>query len=66
MNRAIKFYTAILGGRLNMRAEGEMKNYWASVNIAKTEFWLVKPEKSEKDLAYSTFVVKDIKKTVGD
>ncbi len=48
-----------------MRAPGDMKNYWASVNVGKTEFWLIRPEKREKrDLAYSTFVVKDIKKTV--
>ena len=49
-----------------MRAPGEMKNSWASVNLGRTEFWLVRPEKHEKrDLAYSAFVVKDIKKTVG-
>ncbi len=65
MDRAIKFYTKALGGSLNMRAPGDMKNYWASVNVGKTEFWLIRPEKREKrDLAYSTFVVKDIKKTV--
>ncbi len=65
MDRAIRFYTRTLGGSLNMRAQGEMKNYWASVNVGKEEFWLVKPEKREKrDLAYSTFIVKDIKKTV--
>jgi len=65
MDRAIKFYTKALGGSLNMRAPGDMKNYWASLNVGKTEFWLVRPEKREKrDLAYSTFVVKDIKKTV--
>ncbi len=65
MDRAIKFYTKALGGSLNMRAPGAMKNYWASVNVGKTEFWLVRPDKREKrDLAYSTFVVKDIKKTV--
>ncbi|MGI0079995.1 MAG: VOC family protein [Nitrososphaerales archaeon] len=32
MDRAIKFYTKTLGGRLQMRAEGEMKDSWASVN----------------------------------
>jgi len=48
-----------------MRAPGDMKNSWASVNLGKSEFWLVKPDKNEKrDLAYSAFVVKDIKKTV--
>ena len=65
MHRAIEFYTRSLGGSLNMRGQGEMKNYWASVNVGKEEFWLVKPEKREKrDLAYSTFIVRDIKKTV--
>ena len=65
MDRAVKFYTRTLGGSLNMRAKGEMKNYWASVNVGKSEFWLIKPEKREKrELAYSTFIVKDIKKTV--
>jgi predicted enzyme related to lactoylglutathione lyase len=66
MDRALKFYTKTLGGSLNMRAPGDMRNSWASVNLGKAEFWLVRPEKHEKrDLAYSTFVVKDIKKTVG-
>jgi predicted enzyme related to lactoylglutathione lyase len=65
MERAIKFYTDTLGGSLNMRAEGEMKNEWASVNVGKTEFWLIRPEKRErKALAYSTFIVKDIKQAV--
>jgi predicted enzyme related to lactoylglutathione lyase len=65
MDRAIRFYTHTLGGSLNMRGQGEMKDYWASINVGKAEFWLVKPEKREKrDLAYSTFIVKDIKKTV--
>jgi len=67
MDRAIKFYTDVLGGSVNMRAEGEMKDYWASINVGKSEFWLIKSEKREKrTLAYSTFVVKDIKKTVGN
>jgi len=65
MNRAVKFYTKSLGGSLNMRATGDMRNYWASVNVGKSEFWLIRPEKREKrDLAYSTFIVKDIKKMV--
>jgi len=65
MGRALKFYTKTLGGSLNMRAKGDMKNSWASVSLGKSEFWLVTPKKPEKrDLAYSVFVVKDIKKTV--
>jgi predicted enzyme related to lactoylglutathione lyase len=65
MDRAIGFYTKTLGGSLNMRAEGERRNYFASVSLGKTQFWLVKPEKREKrDLAYTTFIVNDIKRAV--
>ena len=65
MDRALRFYTKILGGSLNMRPKGEMRNSWASINVGKAEFWLVRPEKQEKrDLAYSAFVVKNIKRTV--
>ncbi|MBM3898238.1 MAG: VOC family protein [Thaumarchaeota archaeon] len=67
MDRAIKFYTDVLGGKLNMRAEGEVNDTWASLSIGKNDFWLVKPEKFEKrDLAYTTFIVKKIKETVND
>lgn len=65
MDRALKFYTGALGGRLLMRGDGEMKNYWASVKVAKSEFWLVTPQKHEKrDLSYSVFVVKNIRSSV--
>jgi predicted enzyme related to lactoylglutathione lyase len=66
MDRAIKFYTKVLGGTLEMRPEGEMKDMWASVNIGKETFWLVRPSSREKkpDLAFSTFIVKDIKSEV--
>lgn len=65
MDRAIKFYTGTIGGKLNMRAEGDMKEVWASVNVGKSEFWLVQPQKREKrELAYTTFIVEDIKETV--
>ena len=65
MDRAIRFYTKILGGSVNMRAEGDRRNYFASVSLGKEQFWLVKPEKREKrELAYTTFIVKDIKRTV--
>jgi len=63
MNRAIKFYTSKLGGKLSMRGEGDMKNFWASVKIGRQEFWLISGAK-KAELAYSTFVVKDIKDTV--
>ena len=61
MKRAVKFYTESLGGKLNMKAEKE----YASINIGKTQFWLIIPSKEEKrELAYSTFIVDDIKTTV--
>jgi catechol 2,3-dioxygenase-like lactoylglutathione lyase family enzyme len=67
MDRAIRFYTKILGGSVNMRAEGDRRNYFASISLGKEHFWLVKPEKRERrDLAYTTFIVKDIKRTVAD
>ncbi len=65
MNRAINFYTRALGGSLNMRGTGEMKDGWASLNVGRAEFWLVKPDRREKlKLAYNTFAVKDIKAEV--
>ncbi|SRR5712692_4823200 len=65
MNRAIKFYTEALGGKLLYRGEGEMKNSWASMKLGKEEFWLITPQEREKrTLAYSTFLVKDIKAAV--
>jgi catechol 2,3-dioxygenase-like lactoylglutathione lyase family enzyme len=69
MDRALKFYTKTLGGRLQSRPDGEMKDMWASVKIGKEEFWLVKPSESQgkkPDLAFSTFVVKNIKAEVTD
>jgi predicted enzyme related to lactoylglutathione lyase len=62
MNRAIKFYTKIVGGKVNMRGTGSMKNFWASVQLGKSEVWLIAPERREKrTLAYSTIMVKNIK-----
>jgi catechol 2,3-dioxygenase-like lactoylglutathione lyase family enzyme len=67
MDRAIKFYTKTLGGKLLHRGEGEMKDWWASVKVGRNEFWLVAPDTKEKrTLAYSTFVVKDIRSVVDD
>ena len=37
MDRAIKFYTKTLGGKLVERAPGDMKDSWASVKIGKPE-----------------------------
>jgi predicted enzyme related to lactoylglutathione lyase len=67
MRRAIKFYTKTLGGKLRMRGEGKMKGFWASLTLGENEIWLIAPQKREKrTLAYSTFLVKNIKAVVKD
>jgi len=67
MRRAIKFYTKVLGGKLRFRGEGEMKDFWASLQLGPNEIWLIAPNKQEKrELAYSTFLVKNIKAAVGE
>ena len=67
MDRALKFYTDGLGGKLISRGEGEMEDSWASVKIGKNEFWLVKPETWEKrELTYNAFVVDDISAAVSE
>jgi predicted enzyme related to lactoylglutathione lyase len=65
MDRAIRFYTKRLGAKLSERARGEMRNMWASVELAGQDVWLIAPSKREKrDLAYSTLLVKNIKSYV--
>lgn len=65
MNRAIRFYTKALGGKLTARAPGRMRNMWASVNLAGADVWLVAPDRVERrTLAYSTLLVKNIRSTV--
>lgn len=67
MSRAIKFYTNTLGGKVQMRATGQMKDSWASVKLGQEEFWLVNPpgrRQKKPDLAFNAFIVKDIKETV--
>ena len=67
MDRAVKFYTDTLGGKVLMRDTGDMKDFWASIKLSGSEFWLVSPEDKEKlELAYSVFTVEDIKAAVGD
>jgi len=67
MDRAIKFYTKMLGGELQFRGEGEMKDGWASLKLGTQEFWLISPSKREKrELAYTAFQVKDIKGFVAE
>jgi|SRR5579872_5220380 len=68
MERAIKFYKK-LGGKVQSRASGDMKDSWASLKIGREEFWLVNPpgkQPKKVDLAFFTFVVKDIQQTVAD
>jgi predicted enzyme related to lactoylglutathione lyase len=65
MDRAIKFYTKSLGAKVNLRLEGEMKNFWAALKLGENDLWLLAPQKREKrTLAYSTFQVKNIKSAV--
>lgn len=65
MRRAIGFYTRTLGGKLLMRAGGEMRDQWASVRLGRSEIWLIAPSKREKrTVAYTTFVVKRIRAAV--
>jgi predicted enzyme related to lactoylglutathione lyase len=67
MDRAIKFYTKALGGKELMRGDGEMKDFWASLKLGTNEVWLITPQKREKrTLAYSTFIVKNIKTAVNE
>jgi predicted enzyme related to lactoylglutathione lyase len=67
MERAVKFYTESLGGKLVAKGKDEMEGSWASVKIGKAEFWLVVPEAwEERELAYNAFVVDDIKTAVAD
>lgn len=65
MRRALAFYTKTLGGKLRFRGEGAMKDFWAWVTVGKNDIWLIAPAKREKrTLAYSTFVVKNIRSVV--
>ena len=67
MDRAINFYTKTLGGRIEGRAERDMKDMWASVKVGKESFWLVKQSDTrtkKPDLAFSTFIVQNIKSEV--
>ena len=67
MSRAIKFYTENLGGKVVYRGEGAMKDSWAALKVGSADFWLITPTKWEKrELSYSAFLVKDIKKAVKD
>jgi predicted enzyme related to lactoylglutathione lyase len=67
MNRAIKFYSEALGAKLTFRGDGEMKDSWASVKLGSEDFWLIAPETWEKrTLAYSVFLVNDIKGAVNE
>jgi len=65
MNRALKFYTKVLGGKLQFRGAGAMKNFWAHLKLGDNDIWLIAPQKREKrTMAYSTFLVKNIRAAV--
>jgi len=65
MNRALKFYTKTLGGKLQFRAPGQMRNFWAYLKLGPNDVWLIAPDKREKrTMAYSTFLVKNIRGVV--
>ncbi|HEV8049122.1 MAG TPA: VOC family protein [Thermoplasmata archaeon] len=65
MDRAIKFYTKVLGGKLGDRGMGPMKDFWASATVGGADVWFVAPEEREKrKLAYQTLLVKDLRKYV--
>ena len=65
MNRAIRFYTKSLGGKLKFRGTGEMRNFWAWIQLGAGDIWLIAPGKREKrTLAYTTLVVTNIRATV--
>jgi predicted enzyme related to lactoylglutathione lyase len=65
MNRAIAFYTKALGGKVKERGPGRMRNFWASMKVGGADVWFVAPDKLERRaLAYTTFVVEDIRKSV--
>lgn len=65
MNRALKFYTKTLGAKVVMRAPGDMRQHWAAIRLGGSDLWLITPSKWEKrTVAYTSFVVKDIRTTV--
>jgi catechol 2,3-dioxygenase-like lactoylglutathione lyase family enzyme len=65
MDRAIKFYTRTLGGRLLYRGRGAMRDYWAGLRLGDSEVWFVAPDKREKrELSYHTFLVRNIRGAV--
>lgn len=67
MDRALRFYTKTLGGKLTYRGTGAMKDAWASLRLGREELWLIVPSKHERrTLAYQTFLVKDIRKAVAE
>jgi predicted enzyme related to lactoylglutathione lyase len=65
MDRAIKFYTKTLGGKMGDRGQGPMKDMWASMTVGGANLWFIVPESREKrQLAYHTLLVKDVRKYV--
>lgn len=67
LNRALRFYTKSLGAKVEYRGEGAMRNAFAALQLCDAPVWLIVPEKVEKrKLAYSAFLVKNIRRVVAD
>ena len=65
MDRAIRFYTKILGARVVYRGRGSMRSWWCSLKLGGVDVWFTGTSKPEKrKLAYQTFLVKDIRRFV--
>jgi predicted enzyme related to lactoylglutathione lyase len=65
MNRALKFYTKVLGAKSGDRGRGAMRDFWASLKLGRSDVWLIAPpNREERNLAYQLFLVRNIKATV--
>ena len=41
MNRALRFYTKSLGGRVQYRGRGAMRDAWAWIRLGDHDVWLI-------------------------
>lgn len=65
MNRALRFYTKVLGAKLTYRGRGKMRDFWASLKLGGVSLWLVAPGVREKrNLAYTALLVRNTKRYV--
>lgn len=60
LERAISFYKRVFGAKVNMRASGQYKGWWASLQVGQVELWLDKPSKDFTPLKWQalTFLTK--------